>query len=183
MKGARMMIDISTHNLLLSNRETLKECSFDETNNIYMTESKKIAVNFDKVKRKYLNNMSLSEENATSVDAIIQNNENDIFIEFKNGKMKGEKRNVKDKIRDSLLILFDLTKENISYSRKNIIFILVYNQSKNPLDSRQKINQHFSSKAGAEVIRFDLEKYQTLFFKEVHTYTEKEFEKYIENIV
>ena len=97
--------------------------------------------------------------------------------------MKGEKRNVKDKIRDSLLILFDLTKENISYSRKNIIFILVYNQSKNPLDSRQKINQHFSSKAGAEVIRFDLEKYQTLFFKEVHTYTEEEFEKYIENIV
>lgn len=41
------------------------------------------------------------------------------------------------------------------------------------------IGKHVSQKAGEELIRFDLERFKSLYFRDVHTYTEKEFETYI----
>lgn len=54
--------------------------------------------------------------------------------------------------------------------------------SKNPKEDgetqespRVAIGKHFSAKAKKKFIRFDLEKFKTIYFKEADTFTEKEF--------
>ena len=133
------MINLDDYPILRNNKDTLKELSKDDSDisNIkYMTESNSMAVNFDKVKRIYVNTLGLSEESATSVDGLTKNNTDLLFIEFKNGEVKN--RNVKDKIRDSLLLFCDITNTDISYTRQHAQFILVYNEEKNPLPNQYK---------------------------------------------
>ncbi len=77
-------------------------------------------------------------------------------------------------------------KENISFCRNNIYFILVYNEGKNP-DGKSEIKQEDSSKARIskyvhrkakkKFVRFGLDRFEKIYFKEVFTYTESEFEK------
>lgn len=178
------MIDLNNKDF----KSTLKELSIDNSNKDdikYMTESKLQAINFDLVKRKYANNLDLSEEKANSVDAIIIENRNlECLIEFKNGKIDSKtKRNIRDKIRDSLLIYSDIALKNISYTRANTIFILVYNEEKNGRGkSLDKLTSHLMNKAKTEEIRFDLKKFEDLYFKEVHTYTEKQFDNFLKEI-
>ncbi len=179
------MIDVSGYKILEENRSTLKKLSWDNSNNSFMTDSTHEAVDFDKVKTKYTNNLDLSEENAKSVDALTVIANEDVFIEFKNGNMKNEKKSVESKIRDSLLILGDIVGCNISQTRETMNFILVYNKEKNPdreqRNSRNLISEHIMGKADMEKIRFGLEKFQSLYFKEVHTYDEMQFKKYLED--
>ena len=107
-----VMIDWKNYKIFSDNLSNLKEISKDDSDkeNIdYMTDSLKEAVNFDAVKTEYTNGLNLSEENATSVDGIFEMSNHLIFIEFKNGNMKNQKRSVKDKIHDSLLIFCDIT--------------------------------------------------------------------------
>ena len=127
-----------------SHRSTLKEDSIDnsEPGHIcYMTESERETINFDGVKTEYLNQRGLSEENAKSVDSLLEKDGILYMIEFKNGNMKSEKSRVKIKIRDSLLIFCDIVKENISFTRENMDFILVYNEEKNPKRSKTEITK------------------------------------------
>lgn len=93
---------------------------------------------------------------------------------------------VYNKIYDSLLIFNDIVGKNISFCRENVNFILVYNESKNPLESgkedkedssKARIGKYFASKANRKYVRFDLERFQKIYFREVFTYTEKEFER------
>lgn len=54
-----------------------------------------------------------------------------IFIEFKNGIISQTVNyELRLKIYESLLILLDIINENISFSRKKISYILVYNEDK-----------------------------------------------------
>lgn len=188
------MINIEDYIIFKNNIKTLKELSADDSDphNIqYMTESSISAVNFDSVKTKYANDLDLSEETMTSVDALVCTQDNMAFIEFKNGSMKKEKRKVKDKIRDSLLLFCDVTKKNISETRQKLDFVLVYNLEKNPLPnqltkamtqesaSRIKIGNYFSHKGGQEFVLFDLKRFEKLYFRKVHTYAQEEFEQYL----
>lgn len=98
---------------------------------------------------------------------------------------------VKEKIRDSLLLFCDITGMQISDTREWMEFILVYNISKNPMpnqleregvqesNSRDVIAKYISKKAKEEFVRFDLKRFKTLYFKEVHTYSKEEFEEYL----
>lgn len=180
---------------LLKIKATLKETSKDDSNPRdiqFLTLSEIAAISFDLVKRKYANSLGLSEEVASSVDAIVQLKEGILFIEFKNGKV--ENRKIKDKAKDSLLIFLDIVSENIIYSRNNIDFILVYNSEGNPLPnqmqkgqlqetpSRLTIEYHVTEKAKEELIRFGLEKYKKLYFRNVHTYTKEMFEEYLNKL-
>lgn len=97
--------------------------------------------------------------------------------------MRNEK-NFKRKIPESLLILCDILHCNIADTRENYNLILVYNESKNPLPNQTKrsnisIAKHVCGKAHTELIRFDLEKYKRIYFNNVHTYTEKEFDDFL----
>lgn len=57
-------------------------------------------------------------------------------------------------------------------------FILVYNESKN-CSSRNRIAKHFSHKANESFIFFGMKTLKEIYFKEVYTYTELEFEQYL----
>lgn len=179
------MIDVDAYDILSRNRTTLKELSKDTSGDevIYMTESSLEAIDFDHVKTEYTNSLNLSEESASSLDALAFIGSSSLFIEFKNGNMHNEKRKVKDKIRDSLLILSDIIKCDISFTRENLSFILVYNKDKTSRshgpNSRQAISEHIMNKANIEEIRFGLDVFPILYFKEVHTYNEEEFEAYL----
>lgn len=188
------MTDWKKQKIFTNNMSTLKEISRDDSNKEkieYMTESERAAVDYDDVKTAYTNSLKLSEDNADSVDGMFEANGSLVFVEFKNGNMGNEKAKVKSKIRDSLLIFCDIMGTTIENTRKMAEFILVYNIDKNPLPnqlkkqpiqeskSRLNIAKYLCQKADKEFIRFDLERYQTLYFKAVHTYSKDEFEKYL----
>ena len=127
------MSDHNLYDVFSDYKSTLKECSKDNSdpkNVKFMTESQLEVINFDGIKTKYTNDIALSEICAASVDALLQMDEDLAFVEFKNGKV--DKRNVKDKARDSLLMLCDLMKRTISYTREHLDFIVVYNEERNP---------------------------------------------------
>lgn len=186
------MTDLSSYQLFACSKATIKDTSKDDsdpTNIQYLTQCESVVVSFDLVKRKYANSIGLSEESATSVDAITRLDDHLAFIEFKNGAVNN--RSIKDKLRDSLLIFSDITATTITYTRDSVDLIVVYNIDKNPLPnqvsnqvlqgafSRDYIGNYISALAKDELIRFDLEKYKTLYFREVHTYTKEQFEQYL----
>lgn len=196
MRGIRM-INIEGFPIFQNHLFPLKELSkdnSDKANIVYMTNSEMLAVDFDQVKTQYANGLGLSEEVASSCDAITYHTSHVTFIEFKNGNMKNAKANVKSKIKDSLLIFCDLTNTKIADTREKVDFILVYNQQKNPVSNQEKnsiadsksrdaIAKYFLAKGKQELIRFDLERFQKLYFRKVHTYTEEEFEKHFVNLL
>lgn len=186
------MIDLNSYEIFSESRQSLKETSKDDSNSQdiqYMTSSEMEVINFDLVKRKYANTLDLSEESATSVDAILPFRDRIIFLEFKNGIVNN--RNIKDKARDSLLIFLGIIKKSIEYSRRYIDFVVVYNAEKNPVSSQEKnrrlqetpsrvsIATCLMNKAGEEFIRFDLERYKTLYYRNIHTYTKENFDRYL----
>ncbi len=180
------MIDYSDIEIFADNLSTLEKLSEDNSDKSdikYMTSSKLPAVNFDAVKRQYANALGLSEEVSASVDAFAVIGGENFLIEFKNGSIKNEK-NLKRKILESLLILCDILHCNISDTRENYELILVYNEDKNPLPNQTKksnisIAKHICGKAHDELILFGFDKYKTLYFNDVHTYTEREFDDFL----
>lgn len=187
------MIKLDDYDIFRENKKSLRELSKDDSdpNDVqYMTDVPMDAVDFDKVKRIYANRLGLSEECAASADALMSAKNRVLLIEFKNGKVNN--RNVKDKVRDSVLLFCDITEKHIADTRENVEFVLVYNPGRNPMPnqvikartqesaSRDAIGKHFMLKANQEYIRFDLERYKRLYFKDVHTYSVEEFEGYLE---
>ena len=188
------------------NWNTLKELSKDDSNRanvIFMTESSLNAVDFDAVKRCYANNIGLSEECACSLDALfLPPQKRLVFIEFKNGKLKGTYHELGNKIRDSLLIFCDISACGISETRKKAEFVLVYNIGKNQRKKEEKVcvvkreeterdteedespsldalMKEVAKLAKEEIVRFGLERFEGLYFRKVHTYSSEEFEKYL----
>ncbi len=126
---------------LKNNISTLKDVSYDDDNNEYMTNSNLKVIDFDKVKEIYIkNNISNVKPNPKSNDALYLSKDGVwTFIEFKNGSITNKiVFEINKKIYDSLFILFDIDFKNsevefnntISFSRSNINYILVYNKEK-----------------------------------------------------
>lgn len=189
------MMKYSNCNIFAKNKCTLREASCDQTNQEYMLESEISVVNFDKVKREYVNTFKCSENLATSVDALIFLADRDLFIEFKNGVVNN--RDLRDKARDSLLIFLDIVKEDLSYSRENVQYIVVYNYEKNTVKaqdlkqknidiqespSKDEIAHYFMHKAKQPFIRFGLDGYQKVYFKDVLTLPKERFVDYLKEL-
>ena len=164
-----------------NNLKSLKETSHDDCNDVYMTEDLSPVISFDDVMKEYLSSRGCQEEALQSVDAIARFDERPFFIEFKNGSLneKETKFKIPGKIKDSLLVFGDITNRTISFTRENAEFILVYNLSKNPSRNIDNINEHFLSYAKEENIRFGFVRYKSVYFKDVHTYSEEEFEEFL----
>lgn len=197
-------------------QSTLEKTSCDEhdknTEKKYMVHSQLTVCDFDKVKDWYISNkIPFVRPTPKSNDALYFGEQECYFIEFKNGTIDGKLNfEINKKIYDSLFILFDLqyTDKNgelvnsISYTRKNMNYILVYNEEKYSEDretmqtkegkKRQKERrQEGASKSGHrdklykaigrlakdDFILFGLDQFENYFFKNVYTYTEKEFEQ------
>lgn len=176
-------------------KKTLKGCSNDNKNKDYMTESELEAINFDRIKEKYAGQLGLDKGIVRSTDALLKCNGTGLlyFIEFKNGKLVRNSiskdkivddpikvAEIKEKVRDSLLIYNDITHSNISYTRNNAVFILVYNEQKNDRgNSLNLIHNNIMRRAKKEEIRFQLACFEKIYFKEVHTYTESQFTEFL----
>ena len=184
-----LMIDVYSSAILNESKCTLRETSYDEDSSYYMTNSEINVVFFDRAKEKYAEKLQLKEKQPMSVDALHTDNSGKMYlIEFRNRKMdRKSKREVNQKIFESLLILTDELCKNISCTRQNLSFILVYNETKNPSNeienstlqdnqSRNKIGKYISKKAKEDYIRFGLKRFKRLYFKDVYTVTEDEFE-------
>ena len=68
----------------LNRISTWKKCSWDESHGTSMVNSDGNIIDFDRVKRDYLNNLQKSEECAKSVDALGEDRDSHVYmIEFK----------------------------------------------------------------------------------------------------
>lgn len=185
------MINADEYDIFKNNISTLKETSKDNHDGVdyYMTESEIKVINFDGVKKNYLLSLGLNKDLVKSNDALIlEFDKTDTFIEFKNGNMKKEKTNVKLKVLDSLLIFTDIINKTVAYTRANMNYILVYNEEKNTDNTISSNSVQESSsrnyiaktlleeKAKKKYIRFGIERFESVYFKDIFTYTEKEFE-------
>jgi hypothetical protein len=176
-------VDDSVRNSLLSNRETLMRLSEDKTNHAFMTLSKLRALDFDKIKTEYTQHFHLPEEKIRSVDAVLCSNslnlknEDNCFVEFKNGEFSSSE--IIGKAKDSLLIFCDLVKCTISDTREHSVFILVYNPEKKTIDSRDRIHFYTAKQAGSRYVPFGL-RILMLYFSDIKAFTQQEFEDFLE---
>ena len=166
--------------------DTLKNTSIDTSDKNkpkYMTKCKKPVVNVDKFKNDFTKNMSLTEV-PKSCDALYMVSQDQFFlIEFKNGIIDAKKNyEINRKIFESLLLLSEKFSETINFMRKNMYFILVYNENvkhgkKQYEDTNlNEIQMSLLKLANERIIRFGLNHFKKLYFKEVYTYTKAEFE-------
>ena len=139
-----------------------------------MTESQIRAVNFDKFKDSIARKHKL-ERSPSSCDALYMRSENEWFlIEFKNGKIDKEKiYQVRGKIFNSLLLLTERFNKTIGFTRKNLNFILVYNEKTARIDIG---NSLFKLAGSSKFFPLGLAGLQKLYFKEVSAWTKEEFD-------
>lgn len=195
-------------NFTTSLKETSKDDS-DKRNIVYMSKLENAVVNFDKVKEKYVSEL----ENKLSMtpfsnDALFEKNGKWFFIEFKNGTIDNlTNAKIKMKIYDSLLVLLDILKQDIEFSRKNITYILVFNEeninkkcTSKDFDKNEylKFNQVPSADSASRANllfmledlsgcfgkpQFGLERYKNFIFNEVYTIPKYRFDDFIKNII
>lgn len=192
------MIDTNEYPILKNNLSTLKETSIDNHNKKvteaeFMTESQIKVINFDDVKKDYIKLLHLSDTPQSNDALYINSKEYAIFIEFKNGYVLGkEKFSIRKKIYDSMLILTDIIGKGISYTREHLDYILVYNKDKNTeednsktkyskSESRDKIDRTLLGYGNDSFIECGVEIFKGYCFKDVHTYTQEEFESLFVN--
>lgn len=188
-------------------QSSLEETSYDKDNRVYMNHSQMQVCSFDRVKEWYVSEkVPLANPNPKSNDALYFGEDECFFIEFKNGKISNEVNfEINKKIYDSLFILFDLgysdkrgnLVNSISYTRNFMTYILVYNEE-NYLKSgptrqtqegkkrqreisesqyRNELYKAMRRLAKEEFVLFGLDQFKNYLFKNVCTYTEKEFEQ------
>ena len=192
--------------IFIDNKKPLfkvSEDDSDEENPVYMVGidediSKDIVIDFDDVKTAFCKKFHKSNEVFKSVDALLYSEVKNklIFVEFKNGKVK----DVKTKLKDSLLVFSNIVDVDLKFCRKYLEYIVVYNYGKNKQyveqekDKYRKEGQNKSQSlsreymegfvkplfrlAKDEIILWDLKLMKDICVSEVHTYTVDEFIKY-----
>lgn len=176
----------------------LKATSRDKSNSAYMTESALRVCNFDTFSKKYVGK-KYAKSKPHSIDALFKDDATGqlYFIEFKNGTLVNKIESFKDELKlkfyCSLFVLLDSgVIADYEYSRKNINFILVYNDAKNILQEKQDsasskqeeytfetFADRYYELAGKPPVLFNLdENYKGLLFRSVNTYNQQQFEKF-----
>lgn len=166
---------------------SLKETSKDTSNACgveFMCECENEVVYFDQFVEEFFIKCIHRKDPTPSVDALCKIDNKWCFIEFKNGVIDSKvKRNISHKIGHSLLIF--LKNENLTLDDvcKDSMFILVYNDEKNTKIKKSKSKEYIQntifSKANKVNIRFGLEKFKDIYFKDVFTFHQEEFKSYI----
>lgn len=176
--------------------DTLKQCSIDKSKDkdgivTYLSQSKYLALNYDKIKDAYVQLFKQRNICLCSIDAILELNHTLYWIEFKNTTIsKTISREIKRKASDSILIFLDINNVKLQYVHNNSEFILVYNQhsnvgkleaeerDKNNKQGLSSITNHIVEKANTRLIHFGLTPLEGIHFRKVHTLSEHEFENF-----
>ena len=118
----------SEYNLI----KTLKESSYSEANNQYMTESNSLVIKCENLRDAYCAHKKYTQQ-LKSVDAIYKFENKKIYlIEFKSGSVKG--KNILKKGKSVFNILEDL---NFFDDKKYLSYIVVYNPKDIPIESSE----------------------------------------------
>lgn len=189
--------------IFIDNKKPLFEVSKDSSdkeNPVYMVGidediSKDIVIDFDDVKTAFCKKFHKSNEVFKSADALLYSEVKNklIFVEFKNGKVK----EVKTKLKDSLLVFSNIVDVDLKFCRKYLEYIVVYNYEKNKQYVEQEYRKEGQNKSQSlnreyiegfvkplfrlakdEIILWDLKLMKDICVSEVHTYTVDEFIKY-----
>lgn len=177
--------------------------SYDDNDGEIFIDSNDKCIDFDKVKEYYFKkhntkHQKIHERNNyenkyyymreySSNDAVKVFNDMDYFIELKN-QNKPKINKIYSKIKDSLLIYMDIFDENLSYTRENLGYILVYNPKKDINDKSglgqykefDKLQDKFKSLAKEKVDKFGLKSnLEEFYFKDVIVLSKNEFERKI----
>ncbi len=177
---------------------TFRDISADRANRQYMTYSSLPGIDFDAASEEYANAKGFRKPNSN--DALFESESGLFFmVEFKNGRLDETKiPSLHYKVYDTILMYMDITGVSVSDLRENMIYILVYNEFKNPEDEpgkkaesareyirkslkndpRSFIASHVSGKAGMCMTRFGLKKFEGLYLKASLTMTKKEFDRF-----
>lgn len=179
--------------------------SYDDNNKEIFIDSNDKCIDFDKVKEYYFKKHNTKHQiiherknhgskfiymrEYTSNDAVKVFNGMDYFIEFKN-QDKPKMSKIYGKIKDSLLIYMDIFDENLSYTRENLGYILVYNPNKDTNDKiglgqykeYDKIQNKIKYWAKERVDKFGLKSnLEEFYFKDVIVLSKDDFEKKLSN--
>ena len=192
--------------IFINNKKSLLEVSLDDSdknNPVNMVDadkenSKDIVIDIDDVKPALCRKLNKSNEVFKSADALLYSKTKNklIFVEFKNGKV----RDVKTKLKDSLLVFSNILDVNLEFCREYLEYIVVYNYEKNKKyveQEKDKCRREEQNKSQSlskeyiegfvkplfrlakdEIILWDLELMKDICVSEVHTYTVNEFVKY-----
>ena len=102
---------------------TLKHCSKDDASFDYMTESRLLAVNFDRFSKYYCQVVKIAQQPKTNDALYCTEDGKWYFVEFKNGSIK--KDEIYRKIYDSLIMLIEAGMiPDYQFSRENISYII-----------------------------------------------------------
>lgn len=126
-----------------------------------LVESEICGIDFDALTAEYFEKYNCTHPSRSN-DSIIDYNFQDYFVEFKDQE-KPNTNELREKIRNSLLVYLDKIDEKVSFARENLGYILVYNPNKkNYYDRiRESVGKHTEN-------RFGLKKdFEGLYFKEV----------------
>ena len=176
--------------ILFNDREydlikTLKESSYSEANNQYMTESDFLVIKCENLRDAYCAHKKYSQQ-LKSVDAIYKFENKKIYlIEFKSGSVKG--KNILKKGESVFNILEDLI---FFDDKKYLSYIVVYNPKDIPIESSEleditDIIIDFSTDTQEDYKDYKNKKLHDIFsleenfFNEAYFCTKDEFNKYI----
>lgn len=157
-------------------RKTLKEASYDEKNDEYMTDSEKIVIDFDQAKTKYCNALNLSNECAKSADACCRTGEDKYYlIEFKNGRF--DNHDVSEKAKESAVIFSGITGKSINDIRKSVTFILVYNKNSRCIQEKDRRALALANKGKCDFALFGLGMLRGLYYDKVYAMEKDAFNR------
>lgn len=186
--------------IFADNKKSLCEVSLDNSDKNYPVNMidntyeyfQDMVVDFDGVKTDFCKSFSKSEEVFKSADALYFDEVKNklVFVEFKNGKVKG----IKEKLKDSLLVFSDIAAVDLEFCRKYCEYIVVYNYEANKKyveDEKQKLEEKTKSQtvdreyikfantiskyAKEELVLWNLNIMKDICVSDIHTYDTDEF--------
>jgi len=179
--------------------QTLKETSATKNNDAptrYVTHSQLQIFDFDDLVKSYYHQIA-NEYGFTelveqlkgnresflpkSADALHVSDDGKVhLVEFKINKKSIVARDVREKALESLLAFMEITETNRSFARTHVTFVVAYGEhGKQSTPSRDIINKHVAKKAGTSLIGLGLERYKGIYFKNILTMDNKDFDDYI----
>lgn len=157
--------------------KSLKKTSEDENKNPseYMSEIKTNVIDFDELKKHYLKENGMTEDNAKSVDALYVCGDKVCMTEFKNGDFSSSE--IIEKALSSALMFMDITECQLNEFRKKSIFVLVYNEDIKKPNSRQSAAVYKAKRSKRYYSKFQLDHLCDFCFGEVAEIEKKDYDK------
>lgn len=160
---------------------TFKECSYDKENRIYLVDSEEKCIGFDAFAKDFAKSEGFSV--SCSVDSLMLKPNKVYFIEFKNSNCRGLKKELTQKLYDSIILLGNVGKD-IASIRESGEYVIVFSKEKSPdysgnYNARNEMEDLLSSRSKNKIIRFVPSELRGFLVKEIKEIVNEDFESFI----